>query len=802
MKSKMIIPTYARWMLGVVMLTATQPVATRAELFTAGGVYAIRYEGDDAPHVKGYYLANPLAYGGNDWDMVQFRQSYDDNGCAWRINDEGDGDMSVRNTRGGANDGDYIMKDAKIRLASTVNFVDYRPNQTWKLYTDGELCAVMSNAQENRFWIPSTTDNLLSYHTSTIAESSTFLFIPLYLHDDMIEAAAETTAALADNTLKYDVVLQYALEQKLADVQTLLANPGYSASDAREALNELNAAREAFVASGYAPEVSNLGNLSLEERAAMESLSLSGEVTDADFRIMRSDMINLRELNLEQSTLSALPDHALSGLTKLRKVLLPEGLKSIGDAAFLSCIALKEIGLPATLESIGALAFARSGLVTIEFPAQVKSIGDYALEGCAGLRVITVAESNTAYKAENNLLYTIDGATLLKGAPLSRKEVTLPDGLKTVAPYAMQGSSSLNGAVVLPKSLEVIGDYAFAHCSGFEGELVLPAGLKTIGRGAFFGTKGISGTLSIPDAVTEVGVGAFAYLPAVTEISLPASLKDIAGSTFECCNGVTVIRANSTEVPAVGPHAMRGIDRRHTYVAVPDGSEDAYKAADVWSEFLNYDAPFDGYAEFATNGKYYIQCAEEGDCKDFYLAYADDGNGTRAILTDEKEGASVWDLDFFTVNSNALSYVGRQGSDIRFMSNRNYLHINMEGKCYSDPVAGYVINNNRTFVFWLEPNSIECEYPTVAIQGNGTIWGVNHDLAYLTSSSFSELYPRESDFIFRLVPEEQSDIIGISSLETDGTSQYYDMRGIRVSGTQSRGVYIKNCGGKITKIIL
>ncbi len=75
------------------------------------------------------------------------------------------------------------------------------------------------------------------------------------------------------------------------------------------------------------------------------------------------------------------------------KVVVPEGVTSIGDSAFFSCSGLTSIELPEGVTSIGDYAFfGCSGLTSIELPEKVTSIGEGAFEYCSGLTSIELPE--------------------------------------------------------------------------------------------------------------------------------------------------------------------------------------------------------------------------------------------------------------------------------------------------------------------------------------------------------------------------------------------------------------------------
>ena len=72
------------------------------------------------------------------------------------------------------------------------------------------------------------------------------------------------------------------------------------------------------------------------------------------------------------------------------KVNLPEGLTTIGSAAFMSCQQMEEVNLPETLTSIGWEAFYNcTSLTEVTIPAAVNDVGSMAFEYCSELQYAT-----------------------------------------------------------------------------------------------------------------------------------------------------------------------------------------------------------------------------------------------------------------------------------------------------------------------------------------------------------------------------------------------------------------------------
>ena len=78
--------------------------------------------------------------------------------------------------------------------------------------------------------------------------------------------------------------------------------------------------------------------------------------------------------------------------SRITSASLPEGLESIGEAAFAGCKSLRTIQLPEGLTQIGAEAFAGSGLTSVTIPDSVTAIGDGAFANCPDLAQVHLPE--------------------------------------------------------------------------------------------------------------------------------------------------------------------------------------------------------------------------------------------------------------------------------------------------------------------------------------------------------------------------------------------------------------------------
>ncbi len=94
---------------------------------------------------------------------------------------------------------------------------------------------------------------------------------------------------------------------------------------------------------------------------------------------------------------TSIGDSAFSYCSSLTNITIPDSVTSIGDSAFSGCWDLTSITIPDSITTIGESAFSGcSGLTSITIPNSVTSIGAYAFSNCRSLTSITIPDSVTS----------------------------------------------------------------------------------------------------------------------------------------------------------------------------------------------------------------------------------------------------------------------------------------------------------------------------------------------------------------------------------------------------------------------
>ncbi len=247
------------------------------------------------------------------------------------------------------------------------------------------------------------------------------------------------------------------------------------------------------------------------------------------------------------------------------EVVIPEGVTSIGDYAFIGCSSLTEVVIPERVTSIGDYAFADcSSLSGMTLPKGLISIGYEAFCGCSGLEYIKVEEGNAVFDSRGNCNAVIETESnmLIRGC----KNTIIPEDVTGIGKQAFCRCTSLTG-IVIPEGVTGIGSGAFYECTNLE-EINIPEGVAVLEANTFNGCESLK-KIALPEGVKSIQGFSFQRCFSLEEINIPASVEEI-GPAFDACrslSNITIPRG----VASIASGAFSGCSSLE-YIKVEEGN--------------------------------------------------------------------------------------------------------------------------------------------------------------------------------------------------------------------------------------
>lgn len=264
---------------------------------------------------------------------------------------------------------------------------------------------------------------------------------------------------------------------------------------------------------------------------------------------------------------AAIAPRAFEGCAALRRVILPESLRQIGEMAFSGCSHLRLLTIPGGVQRVGTLAFAKcsqlervriepgvvqlgpscfskcAALKRVEMPASVTQIGGGAFFGCSKeLRLYGAEDATAAQYARLNGL-TFDFQSWKDDEELVLREEE--DGTLTVlgarqtAPHRIEIPTEICGrrvAAIAPKAF---------FASGTLEQLVVGGGVREIGESAFFGCRQLV-SVSFERGLEQLKDSAFAGCESLTQVTLPWGTSAVGRMAFFGCTRLSFVKMPTT----------------------------------------------------------------------------------------------------------------------------------------------------------------------------------------------------------------------------------------------------------------
>ena len=282
--------------------------------------------------------------------------------------------------------------------------------------------------------------------------------------------------------------------------------------------------------------------------------------------------------------------------TYIKRVVMQQGVTSIGDLAFWDCSGLTSVTIPDGVTSIGGDAFRGcAALTSVTIPGSVTNVGQSAFWACSSLTDIyyggygtdwqklnvSIPTSATVHFKDN--IYGKGDCGINVTWELTGDGTLIISGTGRISNYSYDNNAPWYSCrayikrVVIQQGVRAIGDYAFAYCVSLT-SVAIPDSVTSIGGGAFSGCAALT-SVTIPEGVTSIGDGAFSGCTSLTSVAIPSSVTEIDGSAFSGCTELTSITIPSS-VTSIGWSAFENCTAL-TFMTIPESV--TYISGEVFS---------------------------------------------------------------------------------------------------------------------------------------------------------------------------------------------------------------------------
>lgn len=297
---------------------------------------------------------------------------------------------------------------------------------------------------------------------------------------------------------------------------------------------------------------------------------------------------------------------------KLENISIPDDCRSIGWESFSAC-GLISVNIPRNVSFIDKLAFNRcyklvsinvdsenrwyasidgmlcdkkqetliyypaAGKKIINIPNTVKEINEYAFKDCiyqeklnipsetvtipygifkflSGLSFIDVDLNSACFTSIDGVLYDKSVSELI-ACPRLKDEITIPDGIQTISPFAFYSCQNLR-VINMPNSITMLGEAGFWGCNSLT-------------------------DINFSDNITFIDDNAFWECTSLTSMLLPKSIAGIGDNAFTGCTNLTKIYINREEPPFIEKRTFYRTNGE-LVIYVPKGCKERYKNSETW----------------------------------------------------------------------------------------------------------------------------------------------------------------------------------------------------------------------------
>ena len=270
---------------------------------------------------------------------------------------------------------------------------------------------------------------------------------------------------------------------------------------------------------------------------------------------------------------------AFSRCESLVRATMPSSVKTIEDYAFDGCVNLETISLSSGLKYIGNRVFGNCQKLTrLTIPKSVARVQQEALSDCPALTWIDVELASPNFKSIDGVLFN-KAATSILAYPGGRPgSYAIPSSVTTIGNSAFHWCMELS-TVSIPSSVKKILKNAFGGCTSLK-SVIIPRNVEVIEEGPFRYCRALGGIVVDQGNAKFKSVDGVLFNKALTTIVsyapgkpgsyvLPTNVRTIAGEAFQGCENLTSI-AIASGVTTIGEQAFSGCTAL-TNITIPSG---------------------------------------------------------------------------------------------------------------------------------------------------------------------------------------------------------------------------------------
>ncbi len=216
-----------------------------------------------------------------------------------------------------------------------------------------------------------------------------------------------------------------------------------------------------------------------------------------------------------------------------KKVVIEDGVTSIGSHAFYYCKNLTSVTIPNSVTSFEMYAFyGCSSLMSVTIPDSITSINYGAFELCSSLTSISIPVGVTRICTA-----TFNGCSGLTS-------ITIPDSVTIIDSNAFQGCRSLT-SITIPNGVASIGKRAFNNCFGLT-YITIPNSVIDIAVESFLNCRSLK-SISIPDSMSIIRKDVFNGCSSLSSVTIPVSVTSIGDGAFWNCSSLSDVYYGGSE---------------------------------------------------------------------------------------------------------------------------------------------------------------------------------------------------------------------------------------------------------------